>query len=315
VPVTLGLSDDAGGSGPGTADVLASRDGGAFALVGEEIDEPVFEFTGVVGSRYRFLVVPRDLTRNQGPLSAATDEVLVEDTGGGGGGGDPGGDPGGGGGAGPPAAGGRPTARAIDDSCPTDEVEPSDFEDVAADNAHLLAIDCAAWWDIAEGFTASRFGPGELVTRAQMASFIARLIDNSSGTLPEDPPDAFTDDDGSDHEANINRLAAAGIVTGRADGDYDPGDFVTRAQMATFIVRAYQFRTGETLPPDEDAFGESLTEPHATAIRQAAGAGFTGGLADGSYGSQQFVRRDQMASFLARVLDLLVETGFTPTPG
>ena len=40
---------------------------------------------------------------------------------------------------------------------------------------------------------------------------LARLIEQSGGTLPEDAPDRFRDDDGTFHESNINKLAAVGI--------------------------------------------------------------------------------------------------------
>ena len=56
------------------------------------------------------------------------------------------------------------------------------------------------------------------VTRDQMASFLARAFD-----LPEVSRDFFPDDEGSVHEDNINRLAAAGITEGFDDGTYGPG--------------------------------------------------------------------------------------------
>ena len=48
----------------------------------------------------------------------------------------------------------------------------------------------------------------------------ARLIEAGGGSLPADAPDAFPDDDGSTHEASIDKLAAAGIVQGGAGGTY-----------------------------------------------------------------------------------------------
>jgi hypothetical protein len=66
-----------------------------------------------------------------------------------------------------------------------------------------------------------------------MASLLARAFE-----LPASRADAFGDDDASVHEASINRLAAAGITTGTDDGGFDPGRGVTRAQLASFLVRA-----------------------------------------------------------------------------
>jgi hypothetical protein len=145
-----------------------------------------------------------------------------------------------------------------------------------------------------------------------MASFIARLIDATTKDLPAASSDHFADDDGNAHEDNINRLAEAGIVSGRADGTYGPTAPVTRAQMATFLVQAYEY-VGPALTASQDYFSDDNGNTHEDNINKAAEAGFAGGRADGTYGPNDIVVRDQMASFLARVLDLLVEGGFAST--
>src|SRR3546814_1431003 len=96
--------------------------------------------------------------------------------------------------------------------------------------------------DWSSAVCSSDLGPGMPVTRAQMASFIARLIEAAGGELPEDPPEAFDDDEGSVHEHSIDRLAAVGIVEGRSGRTFEPSAMVTRAQMASFLVRAYEER-------------------------------------------------------------------------
>ena len=49
----------------------------------------------------------------------------------------------------------------------------------------------------------------------------------------------FTDDDGNRHEPYIEAIAAAGITTGCTATHYCPSDTVTRAQMASFLARAF----------------------------------------------------------------------------
>ena len=66
-----------------------------------------------------------------------------------------------------------------------------------------------------------------------MASFIARAM-----KLPAATKDYFTDDNGKTHEADINRIAEAGLTNGCAPGLYCRNDSVSRAQMAGFLVRA-----------------------------------------------------------------------------
>ena len=54
---------------------------------------------------------------------------------------------------------------------------------------------------------------------------------------------AFEDDNGDYHEAAINAIAADGITKGCAEDRYCPSLSVTRAQMASFLVRAYRLGT------------------------------------------------------------------------
>ena len=66
-----------------------------------------------------------------------------------------------------------------------------------------------------------------------MATFLVRAFD-----LPPTSTDYFADDEGSQHEANINRLRAAGITSGCGPTSYCPNGLVTRGQMAAFLHRA-----------------------------------------------------------------------------
>ncbi len=77
------------------------------------------------------------------------------------------------------------------------------------------------------------YSPDAPVTRGQMAAFLQRAFN-----VPSSDVDAFTDDDGTVFEGNINAIAAAGITVGTGDGTYSPDAPVTRAQMATFLARA-----------------------------------------------------------------------------
>jgi S-layer homology domain len=121
-------------------------------------------------------------------------------------------------------------SRAINRS-PTD----ADFFDDDEASSHEEGINRLAQADIARGCTADSFCPNEPVTRAQMAAFLARALD-----LPSVGIDPFTDDDGDVHEAAINALASVDITGGCDAGRperFCPGDTVTRAQMAAFLVR------------------------------------------------------------------------------
>ena len=99
---------------------------------------------------------------------------------------------------------------------------------------HEPDINRVAQAGIANGCGDGRFCPGTVVSRDQMASFLARAL-----ALPAAGADYFWDDNGTYHEADINRLAAAGITTGCGGGQYCPFGSVTREQMAAFLHRAF----------------------------------------------------------------------------
>ena len=67
-----------------------------------------------------------------------------------------------------------------------------------------------------------------------MAAFIAR----GWGYTGDVDTERFTDDDGSTFEADISRIADAGITSGCGPGIYCPRDLMLRRHMAVFLARA-----------------------------------------------------------------------------
>jgi subtilisin family serine protease len=204
-------------------------------------------------------------------------------------------------------------SRPITDACPPERTPSDSFRDVDEDNPHAAAIDCVAWWGIAGGTGDGNYGPSRHVTRAQMASFLAELIRRSGGHLPEPTRDHFRDDDGTTHEDSINRLAEAGIVRGTGDATYAPTAEVTREQMGTFLARAYEQRSSLALPRVQVRF-DDVTSSHAPNVDAIATAGIAAGVEPRRYAPHVAVRRDQMASFIARTLDVLVDMNITVPP-
>jgi hypothetical protein len=142
-----------------------------------------------------------------------------------------------------------------------------------------------------------QYCPSDVVSRAQMAAFLTRSL-----LLPPAADDYFTDDEGSVFESVINSLAEAGITLGCNPPDNDqfcPDDPVTRGQMAAFLVRGYGYvdgGPGDYFTDDDEIVFEG-------AIDALAYAGVTTGCnppTNDNYCPHDLVRRDQMASFLAR---------------
>ncbi len=126
-------------------------------------------------------------------------------------------------------------------------------------------------------------------------------VDDSGGLA--DTRSRFTDvsPDGV-HAGNIERLVAREITSGLTETTYGPDQPVTRAQFATFLVRAL----GEDRFPSEsfipgDAFDDvNADSVHAPNIYAVAEAGFTTGVTATTFEPNRPLPRDQMASLLVR---------------
>jgi hypothetical protein len=212
-------------------------------------------------------------------------------------------------------------------ACPADRVPEPQFTDIGG-NAHKATIACAAWYGIATGRTASTFAPSRPVTRAQLASFLARLIDYAA-THPGDgrPGRALAAGSGhrfadvparSPHAKAISRLAASGIVAGGPGAlpasSFGPRQRVSRAQMAALLVRSLAYVRGTGLPRGGNLFADDAGSAHEAAINRLATAGIVQGKSPGLYAPRALVRRGGMASFLQRTMDVLVAAGMTAPP-
>ena len=177
------------------------------------------------------------------------------------------------------------------------------FSDVRPGSIHERSIGWLVAQDITRGCAPGRFCPADPVTRAQMASFLARAFDLE----PAGPGPGFADvSDASVHGQAILALADAGITTGCAPGLFCPNQPVTRGQMASFLARAFDL-------PDGAVHFEDVRpgHPHQTSIATLAQAEITFGCAPGRFCPDDPVRRDQMASFL---MHGLVRVGGAPPP-
>jgi hypothetical protein len=147
--------------------------------------------------------------------------------------------------------------------------------------------------------------PKSPVTRAQMAAFLLSA-EHGTGYVPADATGTvFNDVPASDGFAKwIEQLAAEGITGGCGNGNYCPGTFVTRAQMAVFLLRT-KYGNGYTPPPATGVFADVPTNYWSAAwIEQLAAEGITGGCGNGNYCPNTIVTRAQMAVFLVTTFDL-----------
>ena len=192
-------------------------------------------------------------------------------------------------------------------ACRPDRQPRAGFEDVAVDGVHASSIDCLVDQRVALGRDALTFDPAGTVTRGQMATFLARVLDRE-GVLPPTVDDAttrFVDIAGHPHERSVAALAELGVVRVGADRRFRPNDPVTRAQVASLVVRAHRAVEGQTHEPSRSWFVDTADSVHAGNIDRARDLGIVRGTDRVRYAPGERLRRDQMASVLARLLDTL----------
>jgi hypothetical protein len=143
------------------------------------------------------------------------------------------------------------------------------------------------------GCDTNRFCPTAGVSREQMASFIARAL-----ALPSADTDYFSDDDGNPHEADINRVRAAGITVGCSATSYCPKAMTTREQMASFLTRALKLAAANV-----DYFGDDTGSVHEEDINSLRQAQVTVGCGAETFCPTKTVSREEMAAFLHRALE------------
>ena len=178
----------------------------------------------------------------------------------------------------------------------------ADFLDVAAEHPFHDDIESIVRTGITAGCGSGNYCPSNPVTRAQMAVFLLKAEHGGayvppacSGVFSDTPcPGTFTD--------WIEQLAAEGVTSGCGVGVYCPGNPVTRAQMAVFLLKT---KDGSSyVPPTATGvFGDvPVGSFGADWIEEVYARGITGGCHASPllYCPNNANTRGQMAVFLAR---------------
>ena len=112
----------------------------------------------------------------------------------------------------------------------------SSFSDVSADSYYAKAVAWAVENGITTGTGDGKFSPDATCTRAQSVTFLFRAI----GKLVDSKAE-FSDVLTDSYYANAVAWAVeSGVTNGIGDGLFGPDNSCTRAQIVTFLFRAYQ---------------------------------------------------------------------------
>jgi len=112
----------------------------------------------------------------------------------------------------------------------------SSFTDVPASAYYAKAVAWAIENGITNGMTETMFAPNATCTRGQSVTFLYRALKGTasgSTNFTDVKPDAFYAD-------AVNWAVASGVTNGTSATTFSPNADCTRAEIVTFLYRAYQ---------------------------------------------------------------------------
>ncbi len=153
---------------------------------------------------------------------------------------------------------------------------------------------------IIKGFADGTYRPAEPVTRAQVVTMLARLLQWSPGPGQEKPH--FKDEIPSWAEDAVAAAVARGVVRGYPDGKFYPDRPVTRSEAAVMLDQAIKPVFCETNLDFADA--EDIPGWAREAVGRVVSAGVLKGYADGRLRPGARVTRAETAVLFARLIGL-----------
>lgn len=174
----------------------------------------------------------------------------------------------------------------------------SKFTDVPSTKPYANAVYELAERNIIGGYEDGTFKPAASITRGQAAAIIAKLRNFDTRNV-KDPK--FKDVRQSQwNYGAIAALANAGVINGYGDGRFGPNDSITRAQMASILVKAFG------LPPysyssSENPFTDTQRlASHQTTINILYKMGITSGTSLTTFSPNAPISRAQAAVLIVK---------------
>lgn len=148
-----------------------------------------------------------------------------------------------------------------------------------------------------EGYPDGTFQPGKGISRAELAAILARLFANETYAAVQNP---FADVPAT-HWAfqYVTAVFGGKLMDGYPDGKFYPERILTRAEMATILVKLRQLPGVQGTSAFTDLQGHWAAEN----IRKAEKAGLLSGFEDGTFRPDQALTRAQAVVIFNKLLD------------
>ncbi|RZT21363.1 Ig-like domain-containing protein [Fictibacillus sp. BK138] len=175
----------------------------------------------------------------------------------------------------------------------TPPVKPQYFTDIKGHWAENEMIKLSEL-GLVKGYTDGSFGVSKKITRAEVASIIARHL-KLEGT-----PSTFTDIPSNYWASNvIGAIQANKIMSGYNDGTFKPNAPITRAEIASIMERAYNLKGEGTLGFTDVPSTHWAYKPISVLVFN----NLTSGFSDNTFRPNAELSRAEFAAFLSRVIN------------
>lgn len=171
----------------------------------------------------------------------------------------------------------------------------SNFIDNPAGSSYFEAVDWMQWNNMSTGYTDGSFKKAQSITRGESLALIHRYY----GTPTTQSAPLFKDvNKGGSFYGAISWGSSEGITSGYADGNFRPGQSVTRGEFAAFLYRAVDPEGYKA--PAKSPFKDVKGNFHE-AISWMRDSGMSVGYADGTYRPSQQITRAEVAQIIYRL--------------
>jgi len=115
-------------------------------------------------------------------------------------------------------------------------LKPGEYQDVPKEHLAYEAVLTLSNQNVIKGIDNTTFQPEQPVTRGQAAAIINRVLKRQATSL-----DGFSDVPANyQFAADIAAIREAGVIGGFADGTFRPNNYMTKAEMAAIVQRAFK---------------------------------------------------------------------------
>ncbi|MFD0942355.1 S-layer homology domain-containing protein [Savagea faecisuis] len=145
------------------------------------------------------------------------------------------------------------------------------------------------------GKTTTQFGVQDSIKRVDAAVFIANALDLNK---PGSPDAGFSDVPARAQDA-VNALKEKGIINGKTETRYGANDVLTRGEVALILANAYDLK-GDA---NSVQFTDVNKNRYGAAVAGLVDAGVTSGISETKFGTENPVKRGDLAVFLYGLSD------------